>query len=251
MKSIYQRKNMKNLTGDLPDKCNGLLRNCKECDYHYPGPNEMNCPECSAPREYCSNDPIRGSSRCKFHGGESPKGIQHYNYQGKGLSKHLPERFMQFYASTYEDSQLLEMNESIRLLEGRKYELISRWDEIGSRNWVKELADAMSSYKDARRKAVSTQRPTDVQKAEEALYKLEQLIYTAYSERQIWDEIRSIEEQVRKIKNSELQRQKMAEEIVTKEQFFTLMRQILGHVQAQVDRETFENIMEEVRFLEV
>lgn len=40
----------------------------------------------------CQNHAINGRSRCKFHGGMSPSGSQHWNYQGKGCTKEERQR---------------------------------------------------------------------------------------------------------------------------------------------------------------
>ena len=47
-------------------------------------------PKCLANKSsggLCQNNAIKGRERCKFHGGMSLRGKQHWNYQGKGCSK--------------------------------------------------------------------------------------------------------------------------------------------------------------------
>jgi hypothetical protein len=47
-------------------------------------------PKCLAKKHsggLCQNNPIIGRNRCKYHGGMSPHGELHWNYQGKGCSK--------------------------------------------------------------------------------------------------------------------------------------------------------------------
>ena len=47
-------------------------------------------PKCLANKHsggLCQNNAIVGRERCKFHGGMSPRGNQHWNYQGKGCTK--------------------------------------------------------------------------------------------------------------------------------------------------------------------
>lgn len=46
----------------------------------------------------CQNNAIRGRERCKFHGGMSPRGSQHWNYQGKGCS--IDDRLRSVQANT-------------------------------------------------------------------------------------------------------------------------------------------------------
>ena len=40
----------------------------------------------------CQNYAINGRSRCKFHGGMSPRNKTHWNYQGKGCTKEERQR---------------------------------------------------------------------------------------------------------------------------------------------------------------
>lgn len=225
---------MENLTGDIKGKCNGLLRRCKVCEESFGGPDVLECPTCGAPREYCTNDPIIGSNRCKWHGGMAPKGIAHYNYQGKGLSRHLPTRMLDHYAATYEDGQILEMTEGIRLLEARKYELLERSEDLNSSTLWKKLNKAMEDFKDARRKAAASGRASDIQRVNDALYELDSIIADGFYDTVIWNEIRSIEEQLRKLRTAEIRRRKQASEIITEDQFRTMLGFIMNSIQTRV-----------------
>lgn len=52
-------------------------------------------PKCLAKKHsdgLCQNHTINGGSRCKFHGGMSPRGKQHWNFQGKGCTKEERQR---------------------------------------------------------------------------------------------------------------------------------------------------------------
>ena len=47
-------------------------------------------PKCLANKHsggLCQNNAIKGRERCKFHGGMSLRGEQHWNFQGKSCSK--------------------------------------------------------------------------------------------------------------------------------------------------------------------
>jgi hypothetical protein len=70
-------------------------------------------PKCLAKKSsggVCQNNAIIGRSRCKYHGGMSLRGEQHWNYQGKGCTKADRERS-------------LETNARIRLLKQLAIEL--------------------------------------------------------------------------------------------------------------------------------
>jgi hypothetical protein len=52
-------------------------------------------PKCLAKKKsggLCQNHAITGRLRCKFHGGMSLRGDQHWNYQGKGCTKEERQR---------------------------------------------------------------------------------------------------------------------------------------------------------------
>lgn len=52
-------------------------------------------PKCLAKKQpggLCQNHAIRGRSRCKFPGGMSLRGNQHWNFQGKGCTKEERQR---------------------------------------------------------------------------------------------------------------------------------------------------------------
>jgi hypothetical protein len=42
--------------------------------------------------QLCQNHAVSGRSRCKFHGGMSLRGSQHWNFQGKGCTKEERQR---------------------------------------------------------------------------------------------------------------------------------------------------------------
>jgi hypothetical protein len=65
-------------------------------------------PKCLAKKHsggVCQNNSIIGRNRCKYHGGMSLRGEQHWNYQGRGCSKNDRERAKELNA----DIKFLEM----------------------------------------------------------------------------------------------------------------------------------------------
>jgi len=52
-------------------------------------------PKCLAKKHsgnLCQNNAIKGRDRCKYHGGMSLRGEDHWNYQGKGCTKEERQR---------------------------------------------------------------------------------------------------------------------------------------------------------------
>lgn len=230
-----------NPNGNLPNKCNGLLRNCKnpDCDYHYTPEDTQNgvmaCPECGVVREYCSQSPSKGRERCRLHGGETPYGVAHYNFQGKGLSKHLTARMAHIYENI-DDGSLLEMTDSIKTLQTRKIELMERAKEVGagSELW-KEAKNKLDAFQRARERASSSNRDADFRRMQEALRELEEVLSQGYFYDYLaWKEIMDIEEQQRKIRNSEIKRRKQAAEIITEDDVREMISFFIHSIETRV-----------------
>lgn len=70
-------------------------------------------PKCLAKKQsggLCQNNAVSGRGRCKFHGGMSLRGNQHWNFQGKGCTKEERQRSV-------------EANARIRLLTAKAIDL--------------------------------------------------------------------------------------------------------------------------------
>src|SRR5688572_7677073 len=89
----------------IDGRCNALMQSCRgvdtdgnDCDYQYLDVTETECPQCGTLRKRCCNYPsTKGDSgRCRFHGGNSPSGIASPNYKGRGYSKNLPTRMLEY-----------------------------------------------------------------------------------------------------------------------------------------------------------
>lgn len=237
--SDYQPKNP---NGDRKGRCNNILWNCKgeDCDYHYQTKDETHCPICNAQRDYCSAYPIKGREKCKFHGGMALIGASHPNYKGKGLSKHLPTRMMETLHAAIDDPDILNMSEDIGLLEALQVDLLRRLkeEEWGFGLWS-DLQKEWSSYDKARRKANTESNPNAriaaTKRMAEALEGIEKIIakgavYDGY----LRDELLRIMDSKRKFKEAEKRRRKDAEDVVTREQFRTLLGYIVTSIKERV-----------------
>jgi hypothetical protein len=219
-----------NLYGNLDGRCNNILWNCKgeECDYHYEDDKTTACPLCQTPREYCSKYPVKGKNgKCGWHGGKALVGVSHPGYKGKGLSKHLPTRMLEHFQLAIDDPDILAMDEGIALLKSRRNDLITRAEESASGEMWKDMRKKFQEFTKAR-------KTQNAEKMADTLYDLEVLIARGHTDYLVWQEILDIEERVRRLASTEMQRRKLAETIITEDQFKTLLGYIVNSIQTRV-----------------
>ncbi|MCD9187201.1 MAG: hypothetical protein LUM44_12260 [Pyrinomonadaceae bacterium] len=68
-------------------------------------------------RQKCRNIAVSGSSKCRFHGGKSLRGIAHPNFKSGLFSRHLPTRLVGLFAEIMTDGNLIDLRESISLVD--------------------------------------------------------------------------------------------------------------------------------------
>lgn len=225
----------KNPNGDLIGRCNNIRWNCghPDCDYHYEDKETMQCPFCGTVREYCAGWPIKGREKCRFHGGRALMGVAHPQYQGRGVSKHLPTRLMEQYLLAYEDPDLLNFTDSISLMRTRRTDLIDRLDETPSHAHWEAVKKEWKTFRMYQGKAARGNQKA----AQELVYsqqRLEKLIITGYLESNLWQEILDLEERMRKMKESEIRRREKIANLITPDQFKTLLGYIINSIKTRV-----------------
>ncbi len=75
---------------------------------------------------YCALPPVKGRSRCRYHGGKTPRGIDspHFKHGMRVSKRILPDGFYQkTYEEVFEDPRLLTLRKDIAILEVRIAEL--------------------------------------------------------------------------------------------------------------------------------
>lgn len=241
-----------NLTGDLLGRCNNILWNCKhpDCDYHYENKDDMVCPICNTQRAYCSNYPRKGREKCGFHGGATLQGYRHPHYRGRGLSKHLPTRLLESFELAYEDPETLTFMSSISLMKARRDDLVSRLDETPGWEVWQAVRKTFQAYRKAERNARNTGSPKALRLMAEKLNELEDLILRGNLDATIWREILDLEEKWGRMKEREHRRLEKIENLITPDQFKTLLRYLIQSVQTHVkDRDAINQILLDIERL--
>lgn len=74
----------------------------------------------------CQRPPARGRTRCRLHGGATPRGLASPHYRGRGYSKDLPTRLADHYLDTLDDPDRLSSVHELALLDARIWQLVKR-----------------------------------------------------------------------------------------------------------------------------
>lgn len=80
-----------------------------------------NAQQCTAKskstQERCKNPCVTGSTKCRLHGGKSPKGIESPNFKHGRFSSHLPTKLGAIYEDIENDLELNILSRNMRLRE--------------------------------------------------------------------------------------------------------------------------------------
>jgi hypothetical protein len=188
---------------------------------------------------FCKRYPLVGRTRCRLHGGATPRGVDSPHYKHGRYSKALPVRLLQNYEAAIADQERLALEDENALLVARLQELIKRIDAGGSGNIMRQLQNKFSDFEKAQRLASNAsneeQRQQRLAESREALKDIKALITQGVSDYIIWDEIVSVIDVKRKVVESERKRLVEMQQMITLGDAVVLMRALSEAVQNNVD----------------
>jgi hypothetical protein len=101
--------------------CGRRRRQCYNCGHKYIGKDQIDsefhlweCPECGDDR-HCAWPVNNAGEACKYHGGASPKGAEHYNYKHGAYSKWLPSDLASGYEEYMSDPDRMSLEREMAL----------------------------------------------------------------------------------------------------------------------------------------
>ena len=65
----------------------------------------------------CRNPAVNGSTKCRLHGGKTPRGANSPNFKHGGRSKYIPQRIMGIYEELADDTEYTDLRANMRLRE--------------------------------------------------------------------------------------------------------------------------------------
>lgn len=181
----------------------------------------------SEPPSYCQNAPAKDRTRCRLHGGSTPRGLAHPNYQGRGYTKDLPARLLERLVEGIDDPELTSLRTEIALLDARMGELVEGLDEIGATEaWASVLEQSGRLERLIQNPEVDGQEVVLAGIAK----KLKDACDIEHTTRETWKEVYTLIDRRRRTTNVELKREEN-EELTMKHQqamhFFAILIQVI------------------------
>ena len=190
----------------------------------------------------CADTFLKENGRCRLHGGEVLRGVEHPNFKTGATSAYsMRGQLGDDFRRALDDPDLIACRNQIALLQARELELVRRIESGESaENWARARA-AFKKLEDAHR-----QRDTHMFSA--ALTELKHSISSAESREDVWEEIRENMEQKRKLAETERRRLEALNLFITAERQTENMAVVLDAVRKHVkDRGTLMLIAQEIR----
>lgn len=100
------------------------------------------CPNCGEHRA-CTRPVSADGLACRFHGGNSLKGIEHPNYQGRGYSKYMPSGLVKKYQQFVTDPSALSLEEEVAISRALLAERLSLGSSVEAWREANELYSRM------------------------------------------------------------------------------------------------------------
>jgi hypothetical protein len=191
----------------------------------------MNYRQCTATskrtKERCMGRAMNGSEVCYFHGGKTPRGAQSPNFKTGRHSKYLPARMVAAYEDALADPELLDLNQSIALIDTRLVDLLGRVDNGEPGKLWFNLRKAFSELDAAI-------RLKDTKVMAESLAALDELTRRGASDYAAWGEIGRLLEDRRKQVETKQRVELQGERAVSANELMTLMSAVLHIIQSTV-----------------
>jgi hypothetical protein len=180
--------------------------------------------------EPCTQHPIVGRERCKFHGGKSPRGVESPHYKGKAWSRDLPTRLSDRVTAGLDNPELISMREELALVDARMGELLERLTTGESGDAWLEVTRLAARI----RKVVDDQPGNWFDELDLILGELGACIEAANSDTQVWGELHGVLEQRRRIADTERKREEFESEAVTRNQWATFLTSVQTAIMEEV-----------------
>lgn len=189
----------------------------------------------------CKYPAVAGSTKCRFHGGLTPRGVASPHFKHGRRSKYLPTRLLARYEEAIDDPRLLELKDDIALLDARLGELMERLStdqDVGPVRW-RDLQKLIGQYE----QAVAAGDGEQIAAIWAAIHAVVNKAVTDYA---LWNSIQDTVQQRRRLVESERQRLVQMQQMVTAEQAVAAMTALVAAVRANVrDSSVLQNIQTE------
>lgn len=176
---------------------------------------------------FCTHTPVRGRTRCRYHGGTSKAGLEHGMAGDLGYSKYLPKDLIARFEAALADPSLISMKQDLALLHLRIEELIQRlstgehgtiWSDL--KYWYDRFLVAM--------------RKGEQEDAGIAIHQLGQVIEKGVSVEAAWSELFDSIERKTVVAGREWKRMADLQHLMSAEEAMALVTSIMASVRTHV-----------------
>lgn len=191
--------------------------------------------------ERCRQPAVKGSTKCRMHGGTSPTGIGSPRFRTGRYSKEMPARLAARYGEALADSKLLELRDEIALVQSRQAELLTHLDvNLALRHWQ----NARIAYGEV----MAASARQDAEALQAALAVLGRALDAGSNDYAVWNEILETSEHRRRLVESEHKRLVAMQQMISTEQAMVLLARVVDTVRRHVaDRDTLAAISADFR----
>jgi hypothetical protein len=169
----------------------------------------------------CENPAVDGSSKCRVHGGKTPRGADSPNFKHGRYSKHMPEALLSAYKDAQTDPELLSVRQDIALTDAIISSLLPNLD-------TGESGKAWSDMAKIVMKAQKAYHDESMGNMFEAFHDMEAIIEKRLNHFAAQREISAQIDQRRKLVETEQKISLQGERAISAEQLVTLMSAVLS-----------------------
>lgn len=188
------------------------------------------------PGRFCQKPPADGRTRCRLHGGETPRGIASPHFRTGYMSSQLPARLMARMEAAMNDENLQSLRKDIAFVSARIDDTLQRLidDHEAQTLWQKLLL-----LRDEFNTATSDQQRGQL------VMQMFELIALAEKELAVFDEAHKLIDQRADLIKKETERQLKLSQNVTMDQVTVYFRSLTTAVRMHVDQTTLGLIYDE------
>lgn len=188
----------------------------------------------------CKKWAEEGRNYCKFHGGRTPTGQNHWNYKHGRYAKSAPQRYLRAIGAALQDPNLTSLRESIALVDARLVEELEGLDETASAETWKKLSELCP-------KLESAARESEDQDLASVAFKAVNLIRKGAEQESKWGDLLDTIERRARLSDRERTRERELKAYMTADQvveFTTMLTQVVAELLQ--DRRSFQIFLDRV-----
>lgn len=182
---------------------------------------------CNARNDTCEGWAMKGSTKCRKHGGATPRGLASKNLKHGRHSKALPHRLVARYKAALGDPDLLSLSSEIAVMDSLIDERLRLMDEETSAQIWRRLEAKATEFSQAR-------EAKEADKMKTAMEDLLDLIYAGAQQRQNEKDLVVMLDSRRRLVESQRKALIESEQTMTYDQVMTLFTAVIAAVRENV-----------------